>query len=494
MANTFIKSIKTIAQSLINDAGFDKTRTGQILFVNTNKNTYTVKVDGYIYQNVKTVNDATYNVGDMVKIVIPCNQATQVYIESSVLSNTSLGNQVANATSLAEEAQHIAESKNKTYYQAEAPTEGMTENDIWIDTDDDNNMYIWDGDAWVFAGTTDVIYYATSSTVADATIKVATVTPSVSNFSLVVGMQVMVNFTVNNTAYPAQLNVNNTGNIEIRYNGASLNNSTRSYIAANKPVGFVYDGTYWQLTGKFSDDNTYDRIRYNIALTATGAISSGVLATINSNNNIVKLTNGLSFDVNKPVLYIGTAYTATALSQSNNYTMYGVAFNYANTMSGFSGTAGLPVYLVGTLSGSTFTIDSTTMFTTTTPLTADGKIYMLLGRLTTTNNGTLSADHPLFAYGTNGFSSYAPRTAIGQVEISVNSISYPNQTAQLQAILFVDGVRTNPTGYQWSFTKLINNTPVTTDISGATSATLNITSASADGAGLGATYNCVVTW
>ena len=53
MANQIIQSIKTIAQSLVNDAGYDKTRTGQVVGVNTVTNTYSVKVDGHTYPNVK---------------------------------------------------------------------------------------------------------------------------------------------------------------------------------------------------------------------------------------------------------------------------------------------------------------------------------------------------------------------------------------------------------------------------------------------------------
>lgn len=87
---------------MIDRAGFDKTRTGQIVGVNTLTNTYSVKVDNHVYANVRTVNDAAYNIHDLVKIVIPCNQATQMYITSSVLSDDSLGKKVGRAQALGE--------------------------------------------------------------------------------------------------------------------------------------------------------------------------------------------------------------------------------------------------------------------------------------------------------------------------------------------------------------------------------------------------------
>ena len=166
MANQIIQSIKTIAQSLVDNAGYDKTRGGLIVGVNTITNTYSVKVDGITYPIVRAVDDATYNIGDVVKVIIPCNQATQMYISSSVLSDNSLGNKIANATTLAEDAKQlgldnqveikdvsdVANSKNKTFRQDTAPTEGMSSGDVWIDTSDNNTLYVYDGTQWVFSG------------------------------------------------------------------------------------------------------------------------------------------------------------------------------------------------------------------------------------------------------------------------------------------------------------------------------------------------------
>lgn len=166
MANQIIQSIKTIAQSLVDNAGYDKTRGGLIVGVNTITNTYSVKVDGVTYPIVRAVDDATYNIGDVVKVVIPCNQATQMYISSSVLSDNSLGNKIANAVGLAEDAgklgldnqleiqkvSDVANSKNKTFRQDTAPTEGMSSGDVWIDTSDNNTLYVYNGTEWVFSG------------------------------------------------------------------------------------------------------------------------------------------------------------------------------------------------------------------------------------------------------------------------------------------------------------------------------------------------------
>lgn len=102
MQNTFVESMKTIARLAVDKAGFDKTRTGKIVAVNSVTNTYSVKVDGIIYNNIKTVNDSTYNVGDTVKVNIPMNNPSQSYIASSILSDESFGNKIAKATSAIE--------------------------------------------------------------------------------------------------------------------------------------------------------------------------------------------------------------------------------------------------------------------------------------------------------------------------------------------------------------------------------------------------------
>ena len=39
--------------------------------------------------------------------------------------------------------------KNKTYYQTTAPTGGMLEGDLWVDTDDKNKMYRYTSGAWI---------------------------------------------------------------------------------------------------------------------------------------------------------------------------------------------------------------------------------------------------------------------------------------------------------------------------------------------------------
>lgn len=58
---------------------------------------------------------------------------------------------IAQALSDAADAQATADGKIKTYYQTSAPTGLATKDvgDLWIDTDDNNNLWRWNGSKWV---------------------------------------------------------------------------------------------------------------------------------------------------------------------------------------------------------------------------------------------------------------------------------------------------------------------------------------------------------
>jgi hypothetical protein len=64
-------------------------------------------------------------------------------------------------------AQAAADGKNSTYYQDNEPTGGTyLVGDMWVDTDDDNKLYTWDGTDWVLTQDS-----ATAQTTADGKAK-----------------------------------------------------------------------------------------------------------------------------------------------------------------------------------------------------------------------------------------------------------------------------------------------------------------------------------
>lgn len=95
-------------------------------------------------------------------------------------------------------------------------------------------------------------HYATCTTAAATAAKVATIQNG--SFTLETGVKVSVKFTYANSAASATLNVNSTGAKTIQFAGAAL--TSAQYWVANQVVDFVYDGTYWAISGAVKDNNT----------------------------------------------------------------------------------------------------------------------------------------------------------------------------------------------------------------------------------------------
>lgn len=78
--NSLLKSIQTIVDKEVESASFDKTRQGQVL-TNNNDGTYTIRLDGVLYNNIPSYPKvASIDIGSVVKISIPSNQPSQMYI------------------------------------------------------------------------------------------------------------------------------------------------------------------------------------------------------------------------------------------------------------------------------------------------------------------------------------------------------------------------------------------------------------------------------
>ena len=182
----------------------------------------------------------------------------------------------------------------------------------------------------------------------------------------------------------------------------AVGNVTQMTYRVNTPINGSGSYTGWWITrNQDTTTNYYDRINYKASVTAAGAIAAGRIGVFNSAGKLTLLSTA-AFDVTKPILYVGTAYTASALTQTNNYISWGTAFSLANTISGFSGTAGATVYIKGTLNGTMFTPVSGVL-TTTVPSSEDGFTYILLGLMSTAVNAVLAPEHPMFRFYNGGF-------------------------------------------------------------------------------------------
>ena len=90
-------------------------------------------------------------------------------------------------------------------------------------------------------------HWATSSTESATEAKVATISPSTSNWELYTGAVVTISFSNANTSDTPTLNINSTGAKQIKsYDGTALSEDEYSWDA-NSTRSFIYDGTYWRL-------------------------------------------------------------------------------------------------------------------------------------------------------------------------------------------------------------------------------------------------------
>lgn len=218
--------------------------------------------------------------------------------------------------------------------------------------------------------------------------------------SLVAGKTIAYKMPSAGTSTAATLNLTLSGGGTTGAKALRRNNSTvTTQFAAGSVLMMTFDGTYWRITGLGSDTNYYDRTAYKASVTASEAIASARIGVFGTGTNAGKLQllSTTAFDATQPILYVGTAYTADAMTQTNNYTFWGTAFNLTSTHAITGAAAGKAVYIVGTLSGTTFT-PSSEVLTCTVPTAADGLHYLRLGLMSTASNAVLEAEHPLYAF------------------------------------------------------------------------------------------------
>lgn len=126
-----------------------------------------------------------------------------------------------------------------------------------------------------FNGTSAIAHFGTCSTAAATVAKVVACT----GFKLVTGARIIVKFTITNTAANPTLNVNGSGARAIQYRGSAI---SAGYLAANRTLEFVYDGSAYQLVGDLDTNTVYTHPAYTargaglykITVDATGHISA----------------------------------------------------------------------------------------------------------------------------------------------------------------------------------------------------------------------------
>ena len=156
-----------------------------------------------------------------------------------------------------------------------------------------------------------------------------------------------------------------------------------------------------------SNSNSYDRRLHNQAVKAATAVTSGTVI-VGTSAGYKQVASGVTFDISYPILYASAAIAANATATSTYEAIPSI--NLQTTKASWTGTQYATAYLVGTLSGTTFTIDSS-IFTTTVPSTADGKVYIPLGVLYSTYQIYFAPTKDIYQYTNGSFHPYDATTA-----------------------------------------------------------------------------------
>ena len=203
-------------------------------------------------------------------------------------------------------------------------------------------------------------------------------------------------------------NGSTTGAVACYYGGATR---ITTHYQAGSAIRLTYrknvtigSGTYtgWWADANYDSGNTYDRMRYNVAIKASAAIVAGNIIVGNS-SGFHHLKTGGGFDVSYPILYAASAISSGGTG-NNNY--IAIPFTVTTTQS-ITLTAYKAVYIKGTLNGATFTPVSTAPLTQTVPTSDDGYYYMYLGTAYSTTAIYLENEHPIYRYKNGGFKTTA---------------------------------------------------------------------------------------
>lgn len=263
------------------------------------------------------------------------------------------------------------------------------------------------------------IAFCTCDTAAATSTKVVTLSDN-TNWTLKVGAIIVVKFTNTNTASSVTLNVNGTGAKSIWYN-QSVYTSNWNLITgyANRPLMYMYDGTYWVWISQSGDNDTQDRTRFAQAIKCgTNAIVAGNII-VGKDGVYSHLKLGNAFDITYPILYAVSSISASSTG-TNSYLVIPLTIT---TTQSITLTAYKPVYIKGNLSGTIFTPISTTPLTQTVPTSVDGYEYILLGVAYSTTGIYLLADHPIFAYKGGAFGQISSK-GITDLSVSEKTITY----------------------------------------------------------------------
>lgn len=196
-----------------------------------------------------------------------------------------------------------------------------------------------------------------------------------------------------------------------------VSNTTRltNHKTAGQIIMMTYNATLdcWQCDDYWMNSNNYDRRLHNNNIRAASAITAKKII-VGDKNGYKNLAAGVTFDISYAILWASAAI-AVGTPKATAYECY-PSVSLQDTVSGWTGTQWSMVYLVGTLSGTTFTVDSSVL-TTIVPTTADGKVYIPIGILYSTYQLFFAPTKDMYAFKAGAF---RPLFETPNVSVSIN--------------------------------------------------------------------------
>lgn len=235
-----------------------------------------------------------------------------------------------------------------------------------------------------------------------------------------------------------------TGAVPCYYSGTSrltthysAGNAIRLTYRKNVTIGSTTITHGWWGDANYNSDTT-DRIRFSNNITAKTAITASRLICGDA-TGYFHLIEGSVFDTDKPILYASSAIAVNGVG-TNNYLAF-PTISLRNNLSSTTIVAKETCYLVGTLSGSKFTVKSP-VFTTTKPTLDDGLVYISLGLAVSTYQIYLYPEHPMYRFVNDGFKSFAQiayeaeiKAQTVQTELSTVKISVDKANGQITQLI-----------------------------------------------------------
>ena len=211
---------------------------------------------------------------------------------------------------------------------------------------------------------------------------------------------------------------------------------------------------------------------HNDNILAATAITAGhiICGTASGYKNIGA---SVAFDISYPLLYASAAIAANAKVKNTYEAMPGITFSNNGTIT--SGAANKMLYLVGTLSGTTFTIAASGFLTTVTPSSADGKAYIPLGIMTAATTGFFSPNKDVYMYLNGSFRPLGDASKDAVVGITRSGTTFTMTKADGTTSTFTqqdnNTTYTANTGIKLNGTTFQHTNAVTAGTAGTSSAT-----------------------